>query len=155
MMNTRPAPATAVSDLVSPRRDWAVTGAALALALFAFGLIFRSEIASAIFVWSNSNAYNHCFLVVPGAAYIAWGRWQAIAATVPRPAPWIALLAVPVAAGWFVADRLGIMEGQQLTAMTLFQITAAAVLGLGTWRVLAAPLLYLYLLVPFGESVRV
>jgi exosortase len=44
------------------------------------------------------------------------------------------------------------MEGQQLMAMTLFQIMAASVIGLSTWRVLAAPLLYLYFLVPFGES---
>jgi exosortase len=152
IVNTCPSEASALSDLVLLRRDWAVTGAALALALFASGLIFRSEIASAIFVWSNSAAYNHCFLVLPGAVFIAWGRRQAIRATVPRPAPWITLLAVPVAAGWFIADRLGIMEGQQLMAMTLFQIMAASVLGLGTWRVLAAPLLYLYFLVPFGES---
>src|SRR5271170_1136695 len=107
MVNTPSPPATAVTDLVSPRRDWAVAALALALGLCAFGFIFRSEIATAVYVWSDSYAYNHCFLILPVAAYLVWDRRQAVAATVPRPAPWIALLAIPAAAAWFAADRLG------------------------------------------------
>jgi exosortase A len=153
MVNTRLSPITAVTGPASSRRDWAVAGAALALGLFSFGLIFRPEIAAAIHVWINSDAYSHCFLVLPVAAYLAWDRRQAVAATALRPTPWIALLAFPVAAAWFVADRLGIMEGRQLVSMTLFQIMVASLLGLRTWRALAAPLLYLFFLVPFGEFV--
>jgi exosortase A len=153
MVNTPSSPATAVTDLVSPRRDWVIAGVALALGLCAFGFIFRSEIATAVYVWSDSYAYNHCFLILPVAAYLVWDRRQAVAATVPRPAPWIALLAIPTAAAWFAADRLGVMEGRQLMAMTLFQVMAAALLGPGAWRTLAAPLLYLFFLVPFGEFI--
>jgi exosortase A len=151
MVNTPSSPAATVLDLVSPRRDWAVAGAALVLALCALGYIFRAEIAMAVYVWNDSDAYNHCFLVIPVAAYLAWDRRQAIAATMPRPAPWIALLGIPVAAAWFVADRLGVFEGRQLTAMTLFQVMVPAIIGFTAWRALSAPLLYLFFLVPFGE----
>ena len=153
MVNIPSPPITAISGQASSRRDWLVVGTALALGLCSFGLLFRPEIETAIYVWINSDAYNHCFLVLPVAAYLAWDRRQAVAITTPRPAPWIALLAIPVAAAWFVADRLGIMEGRQLMAMTLLQIMSASLLGLRTWRVLAAPLLYLFFLVPFGEFV--
>jgi exosortase A len=153
MVNIPSPPITAVSAQASSRRDWVIVGTALALGLCSFGLIFRSEIETAIYVWINSDAYNHCFLVLPVAAYLAWDRRQAVAVTTPHSAPWIALLAIPVAAAWFVADRLGIMEGRQLMAMTLLQIMVAALLGLRSWRALAAPLLYLFFLVPFGEFV--
>jgi exosortase A len=153
MVNTPSSSATAVSVFAPARRDWMIAGAALAVGLGAFGYIFRTEIAIAIHVWNNSDAYNHCFLVLPVAAYLAWERREAIATTVPRPAPWVALLAVPVAAAWFAADRLGIMEGRQLTAMTLLQVMVLAVVGWAAWRQLATPLLYLYFLVPFGDFV--
>ena len=38
---------------------------ALAAGLVALGLVFHEEIAAAVRVWSNSTAYNHCFLVLP------------------------------------------------------------------------------------------
>jgi exosortase A len=142
---------TALSDLVAPRRDWVVVGVALALGLCAFGLIFHAEIAMAVFTWANSDAYNHCFLVIPVAIYLAWERRQTIAGVRPQPAPWIALLALPAAAAWFGADRLGIMEARQLVVMALCQVMVAAVIGLAAWRALATPLLYLFFLVPFGE----
>jgi len=153
MVNTFSLSALVASGRVSPRRDWLALALALGLGLCAFGFIFHTEIVTAIFVWSNSYAYNHCFLILPIALCLACDRRQAVAATVPRPAPGIALLAIPAAAAWFVADRLGIMEGQQLAAMTLFQVMAASLLGRDTWRALAAPLLYLFFLVPFGEFV--
>jgi exosortase len=151
-VNTPSVPASAVSVLAAPRRGWAVAGAALAVGLCAFGFIFRSEIATAVYVWSNS-AYSHCFLVLPVAAYLAWDRRQAFTTIMPRPAPGIALLAIPVAAAWFVANRLGVMEGRQLMAMTLFQILSASLLGISAWRAFSAPFLYLFFLIPFGEFI--
>lgn len=151
MANTPSAPATAIAELVPARRDWIIAGIALAIGVCAFGYLFRAEIVLAVHVWANSDAYDHCYLVLPVCAYLAWERRQAIAATLPRPSPWIALFAVPMAAAWFAADRLGIFEARQLAAMTLFQIMVLAIIGPAAWRSLAAPLLYLYFLVPFGE----
>jgi exosortase A len=153
-MVNMPSPSiTAVSAETSSRRDWVSTGAALGFGTLCFALIFNPEISAAVRVWMNSDAYSHCFLVLPVAAYLAWERRQAAAATTVRPAAWIALSAILVAAAWFMAHRLGIMEGRQLMAMTLFQLMVASLLGLQTWRALSAPLLYLFFLVPFGESV--
>ena len=51
-------------------------GVALVLGVGAavLGLLFNVEIASAIHTWMDSTAYNHCFLVIPIAAYLAWDR---------------------------------------------------------------------------------
>ncbi len=128
-----------------------IAAATLAIGILAFAIIFYPEITAAIVVWMNSDAYSHCFLVLPVAIYLAWDRRDIAKATPLRPSLWIALLAVPAAAIWFVADRLGIMEARQLMAMTLLQIMIASVLGPSMWRRFAAPLLYLFFLVPFGE----
>jgi exosortase A len=151
MVNPTSPPVAAVSGLASSARDWIVASAALAVGLCSFAIIFRPEIATAFGVWRNSDAYSHCFLVLPVALYLAWDRRALARATLLRPAPGIALLAIPAAAAWFAADRLGLMEGRQLMALTLFQIMVAALLGSRMWRAFAAPLLYLFFLVPFGE----
>jgi len=150
MVNVPARSITAASDKAAGRA-WLTLAIPLALGLFAYGLIFWVEISAAISVWLNSDAYNHCFLVLPVAGYLAWERRSAAAATTPRPSLPLALLAVPVAAAWFAAERLGIMEGRQLMAMTLVEVMFLALLGWEAWKALAVPLLYLFFLVPFGD----
>ena len=153
MVNTSssPSPVSPLAGLASSGRDWAISGTALAIGLLSFAIIFYPEIAAAVTVWMNSDAYSHCFLVLPVAIYLAWDRRDIVMATPLRPSLGIAFLAIPAAALWFVTDRLGIMEARQLMAMTLLQIMVASVMGPAMWRALAAPLLYLFFLVPFGE----
>jgi exosortase A len=123
---------------------------ALVLGLVVLGLAFHEEVTSAVSVWYDSTAYSHCFFVIPIAAYLVWDRRHSVGGVPIEPLPWAALLALPLGFAWLVAERLGIMEGRQLVAMTLVEVLLLAVLG---WRMcwaLAAPLLYLYFLVPFG-----
>ncbi len=123
---------------------------ALISGLMLLGLLFHGEIAAAVHVWATSTAYNHCFLVIPIAAYIAWDRRALLAGAAPRPAPLLALAAIPLAFAWLAAERVGIMEARQLAAMGFVQLLFMAVLGPALWRLLSAPLLYLFFLVPFG-----
>ncbi|MBV8774494.1 MAG: exosortase [Deltaproteobacteria bacterium] len=153
MVNTPSPSFTAAPAEASSQRDWAIAVAALASGTLCFGLIFFPEIAAAVQVWMNSDAYAHCFLILPVAAYLAWDCRQSVAATTPRPVAWVAVPAIFVAVTWFIADRLGIMEARQLMAMTLFQLMVLSIIGPQTWRALSAPLLYLFFLVPFGEFV--
>jgi exosortase A len=123
---------------------------ALVLGLIVLGLAFHEEVISAVSVWYDSTAYSHCFFVIPIAAYLAWDRRHALAGVPIQPQPAAALLALPLGLAWLVAERLGIMEGRQLVAMTLVQVLFLTVLGWRMFRALAAPLFYLYFLVPFG-----
>lgn len=129
------------------------TASILLLGLGVLALLFHAETAAAVKVWWESTAYNHCFLVLPIAAWLAWDRRERLAGVPVRPAPWVALAAFPLAAVWLAAERLGIMEGRQLAAMGLLELLFLAVLGWRMWRRLAAPLLYLFFLVPFGDFI--
>lgn len=122
----------------------------LAGGLILLGFLFRTEVIAAVDVWNSSTAYNHCFLILPIALWLAWHRRELLAGLTARPT----LLALPagfvLGAIWFVADRLGIMEGRQLVAIGFVELLFFSVLGWPLYRALIVPLLYLFFLVPFG-----
>jgi len=137
---------------VAPPRQASWTGplVALGLSLALFGFLFREEIAAAVRTWDSSTAYNHCWLVLPVAAWLAWVRRDRLKVLGPVPSPLLALLILPPAALWLLSERMGIMEGRQLAAVGIFWAMALGLLGWRLCQAMAAPLLYLVFLVPFG-----
>ena len=123
----------------------------LVIGLAALALLFHTEIAVAIRTWIDSTAYNHCFLVIPIAGFLIWDRRFSLLGLTAAPLPLAALLALPLGAAWLAAERLGIMEGRQLVAISMLEVLFLALLGWRLWRAVSGPLLYLYFLVPFGE----
>ena len=127
--------------------------AGLSLGVLGWVLLFLPECVAAVGVWRSSDTYGHCFLILPMAAYLAWDRRAALAGLALRPLPVLAPLALPIAAVWFLSERLGIMEGRQLAAIAALELLFLAVLGWRLFRALRAPLLFLVFLVPFGAFV--
>jgi exosortase A len=123
----------------------------LAVGLAALALLFNTEITAAVTTWIKSTAYNHCFLVIPIVGFLIWDRRSSLRGLVAEPLPLVALLALPLGVAWLVAERLGIMEGRQLVAVSMVEVLFLAMLGWRLWRAVSGPLLYLYFLVPFGE----
>ena len=72
------------------------------IAVAAFALLF-SRIAAAVHVWSDSTAYNHCFLVLPMAAMLVWLRRPVLVSLQPSSAYWALLLLIPLSAVWLLA----------------------------------------------------
>ncbi len=143
-------PAMVQQDAATIRHRQLGVVIALGLGLVALGLLFNAEIAAATGTWIESTAYNHCFLVIPIAAYLAWDRRNDLRGVAAVPMPLAALAGIPVALAWLLAERLGIMEGRQLMAITFVEVLALAVFGWRLWWMLCGPLLYFYFLVPFG-----
>ena len=138
---------------LTPLRIWAPPLLSIALALVAFGVAFQYEIVGAVTVWTGSTAYNHCFLVLPLAGYLLWNRRHVLASLTPSPAWWPLALLPPVAAAWLGAALLDVLEVEELAVMAMFEILLLTILGWRTFRALAAPLLFLFFLVPFGAFV--
>jgi exosortase A len=142
-------PAKGPGAIISP--DWRQVALPLALGLLLLGALFNKEIEAAVQTWNASTAYTHCFLIIPIALYLLWDRRLDLIGLQPRPMPVAVLLGLPLAAVWLVSERLGIMEGRQLVAISFVELLFLAVLGKRLWWSLAGPPLYLYFLVPFGE----
>ena len=144
------APVLTVARPVAARADWRRLLPPLITGLL-LGALFSKEVAAAVETWNASTAYNHCFLVIPIALYLLWDRRFDLTGIAVRPMPSALLLGLPLAAAWLLSERLGIMEGRQIVAVSFVELLFLAVLGKRLWWALAGPLLYLFFLVPFGE----
>jgi exosortase A len=147
MTATAAAPLPGLPDLWRALRTPALV---LLVCLALLAIAFAPEGAAAVHVWIESTAYSHCFFVLPIVLYLGWERRAEIVAAPVAPLPWVAWGVVPLTVAWFAAERLGIMEGRQLVALTMLELLCLAVLGRRMFSACAAPLLYLYFLVPFG-----
>lgn len=127
--------------------------ALLTFATLAMGGVFLAEGQAAVQTWINSTAYGHCFFIAPIAAFLAWERREVITVTPIRPLPWVGLLVLPLGMVWLVAERIGLMEGQQLTAFVSLQVLIFGAVGWRLYRAMAVPLLYLVFAVPFGAFI--
>ena len=145
------APAVLTRDIATAWRSQRGVAITLGLGVITLGVLFHEEVAAAVDTWMDSTAYNHCFLVLPIAAYLVWDRRDTLHGFSAQPALWPALAGIPIALMWLLAERLGIMEGRQLMAMSFLELLALVVLGWKLWWQLSGPLLYLYFLVPFGD----
>jgi exosortase A len=132
------------------RQSWLVTWACLAAAGIALCVLFAHEVEGAVNVWFDSNAYNHCFLIIPVALYLGWHRRGSLAGLEPTPDARALALLVPLALMWLAAARLSVLEAQQLVVVAMFEVIALACVGPVIFRALLTPFLYLFFLVPTG-----
>ncbi len=88
---------------------------------------------------------------MPIVIFLIWDRRATLTGLAAEPMPLAALLTLPLGVAWLGAERLGIMEGRQLVAVSMIEVLFLAMFGRRLWLALLGPLLYLYFLVPFGE----
>jgi exosortase A len=144
---------SAKADSIAPARlapGWRPALCLIAAAALALGLVFRRDAAGAVQVWLESTAYNHCFLVPVLIGWLLWERRAVFAAVSPRPVLW-PLPLLPLLSGvWLVAAVLDLQEGRQLAAVAMLEVVLLVALGPQVVRLLLAPLLFLFFLVPSG-----
>jgi exosortase A len=137
-----------VSSSVAP--GWAAAMVFFGVAAVVFGIIFQRDINGAVRVWLASTAYNHCFIILPLIGYLLWERRAIIASVSPNPSFW-PLVGMPVlSALWLIAAVLDLQEGRQLLVVAMFEVVVLVALGPRLVRLLLAPLLFLFFLVPSG-----
>ncbi|WP_375403635.1 exosortase A [uncultured Sphingomonas sp.] len=133
---------------------WRRHGVALALAVVAILLLFRTDLADLVRLWWTSTTYGHCLFVAPVVAWLVWQRRRELA--VLTPVAWWPGLAV-VAAGafaWLLGDAGGVALARHLGLVVMLQGAVASLLGPNVARGLVFPLGYLSFLVPFGQELE-
>jgi len=125
--------------------------AALLLVLAAVVLLYHATFWSMLELWSRSQTFAHGFLIVPISAWLAWRRRTQLAALAPRPSPAGMLLLALLGLAWLLADAANVQVVEQYAATAMLPACVLAILGWQAVRLLAFPLAYLFLAVPFGE----
>jgi len=143
-------PSVPVGTAKPNRRRWL-----LAFSLASAGLL---AVYAPILYWmvlhwiSVSDDYGHAFLIVPLAGYFAWERRARLRRTPIEPSWWGA---VALAAGslTLAVGRLGTeLMNMRVSFVLGFIGLVLLLLGRQVFRVLAFPLLFLFLMVPLPQS---
>src|SRR5437868_4579245 len=116
-------------------------GLAVALAIFA---LFSGTTVAMVTTWYESNSFNHCFLILPISAYLAWQKRAALvqASIVPD---WRGGVVMGGAAlGWLVGDVAGALVIQQASLILALHALVLLLYGRAVFRILLFPLLYLF-----------
>ncbi len=133
-----------------PAYGWWLAAGLIGVASLVLGVVFAHDVVGAVHVWIASTAYNHCFLILPLAGFLLWERRAVIASASPAPAFWPLAVMPLISAVWLLAAILDVNEGRQLALVAMFEIVLLVTLGPRVFRLLLAPLLFLFFLVPTG-----
>jgi len=114
--------------------------------------LFWSTVSTMLTIWLNIETYSHGFLILPISLWLAWRRRDMLLAAAPSPAPWVLLLCLAAGAGWGLSHLLGVQVVEQLALIALWVTALWALLGHRAARLLAFPLLFLFLMVPMGDG---
>jgi exosortase len=102
--------------------------------------------------WSQSQDYSHGFLIAPLSAYFIWERRKKLARTPIEPS-WYGVIPLALGALALTIGRLGV---EQMSMRVAFVLTVIGIqvlmLGIPISRVLAFPLLFLFLMIPLPQS---
>jgi exosortase len=131
-------------------RRFAVASAAgtSALATVIFGPILYYMVIH----WGAQPDYSHGFLIAPLAAYFAWERRAKLRRVAVEPS-WWGLLPLALGALSLMVGRLGVelMSMRAAFVLTLVGLNLL-LLGIPMFRILAFPMLFLFLMVPLPQS---
>ncbi|MDH3452246.1 MAG: exosortase/archaeosortase family protein, partial [Gammaproteobacteria bacterium] len=131
---------------------WPVVTVALLVGLVVVVAVFYSAFASAVAVWNQSAAHQFSYLVIPVSMYFVWLRRRRLAQLAPAPDMRMVWLALPCGIAWLTSHVAQIAIGVQFAAVGMVQILLLTLLGRDIYRALLFPFLFLWLLVPFGDS---
>jgi exosortase A len=136
------------ASLVAP--GWRPALIFIGIAALVLGIVFQRDISGAVQVWIDSTAYNHGFLIIPLVGFLLWERRAVVGSVSPSPTLW-PLLVMPLLSGlWLIAAILDIQEARQFLLVAMFEVVLLVALGPRVFRLLLAPLLFLFFLVPSG-----
>jgi exosortase A len=132
-------------------RSAAISALALGAAtIVAILSMLNSTVRAMAETWYYSNTFNHGFLILPIAAYLAWRNRAELANAAIAP-EWRGGIAVILGAmTWLVGDAAGTLIVQEFSLVIIIQALVLAIFGKSVFRILLFPLLYLYFAVPFG-----
>ncbi|WP_426071139.1 exosortase A [Janthinobacterium sp. DSP2-3-3] len=125
--------------------------AALLLVLAAIVLLYHATFWSMVELWARSQTFAHGFLIVPISCWLAWRQRARLTALAPQPSRQGLLLLGALGLAWLLADAAHVPVVEQYAATAMLPACVLAIFGWPAVRLLAFPLAYLFLAVPFGE----
>ncbi|MBB5369818.1 exosortase A [Janthinobacterium sp. K2Li3] len=139
-------------SVAAAARPVSLTPRVLLLAmLLAVLLLYHATFWTMLEIWSRSQTFAHGFLIVPISIWLAWRQRARLAVLPPQASLTGLLLLAGCGLAWLLANAANVQVVEQYAATAMLPACVWAILGWPAVRLLAFPLAYLFLAVPFGE----
>ncbi len=139
------------SGKLSTPGAWRLVAWQIALGAAVVTLAYWNTALSMVEVWGGSETFNHGFLILPIACYLAWLRYPRQLDKTPEGS-WLGLGVIGLgAAAWWLGDAAGVQLVAHFAFVVMLQGVILAALGWRCYKAMLFPALYLFLMVPFGE----
>ena len=132
--------------------EWMRYGLFAGLAALGVVALFHQTAWSMVEIWIRSETFAHGFLIVPIAAWLAWGKRAELLPLTPQPEYRALLLILPLGFAWLLGRLVDVLVVQQFAFVGILLLALWGVLGNRVTRLLAFPLGFLFLAVPVGEG---
>jgi exosortase A len=129
---------------------WLNPFATLGCCLVLLVIVHRATAAVMLKDWRR-DPFEHGYLVVAAAAYLAWTRRERLASLSPRPSFFALSLLGLASLAWLLSSLTATESVQQLCLLTMFIGFIWAVLGSAAVRTLRFPLGILVFALPVGD----
>ena len=115
-------------------------------------IVFFQGITTALDIWIESDIFNHCLLVIPGAFYLIYLKKHQLDANLVKPNYWL----LPIVIGCLFVYAVGIAGDVQL----FLHLAAFFYLPIAIWMLIGNrlayrimfPLCFILFSIPFGEE---
>ena len=115
--------------------------------------VYRDTALSMVEIWSRSDTFTHCFLIVPISLWLIWRRRQSLARMRPQVDPSALFVLALAGSAWLVGELGSINALTQFSLVALIVLGVPVILGYRIAIAIAYPLAFLFFAVPFGEFV--
>ena len=81
-----------LSERLKGNAAWQAALFAMSVATLVLFVVYHETMTELVEVWSNSDTFNHCFLILPISLFLVWHQRDRLLAIVPQPS----LLGLPI-----------------------------------------------------------
>jgi exosortase A len=114
-------------------------------------MLFHQTIWTMVSLWMRSQTFAHGFLIVPISAWLVWRQRDRLACLPLNPCYGAFWLLMVLGAAWLLAAAGNVQIVMQYAVTAMIPTAVLAICGWRVVHVIAFPLAYLLLAVPFGE----
>lgn len=114
-------------------------------------LFYFDTARSIVSIWNSSETFAHGYIILPISLWLIWRRRADLAHLTPTPFLPALLLIIACGFAWLLAELAGVQVVRQYAFVAMIPLAALVLLGLRISVLLAFPLIFLMLAVPFGD----
>lgn len=126
--------------------------AVMLLVLLGWAAVFYKGLITAVAIWYESDIFNHCLFVLPGAFYLIYLKRTALVQQNIRPNIWVIVFCIPLIALYAVGLAGDVQLFMHAAMFTLLPFLYWMILGNQAARQIAFPLLFILFCIPVGEE---